>query len=216
MNGLPGMIALLGQIVDLGVAVMARSDGISGTGCQNLVGLQFTIFSTFIRITGLKETAAAAATKVVGSVRIHVDKVLFTDHRLNHVAQVLGHWIAEGLADQLTWILDGEGDFALFIPFGTGLELALTNPLGIKLNDALNFKIGFDPEFLHSEPDCEKFVPSLRIEPDLAAQILHGLDLCFDDMFPIFIVGQEHTVILGGPSFCAIGPICTGQVQNFP
>ena len=45
-----------------------------------------------------------------------------------------------------------------------------------------------DVEPFQSDPDCKKFVPSLRIEPDLAAQILHGFFLHFDDVLPGIVV----------------------------
>ena len=188
MNGLPGVIQLVAQIMDLGVAVVAGGDGVICFGGQDLVGLELAVGPALIRETGLQEAAAAAAAEVIGAVGVHVDKVLLTDHCLDHEAQVFGDRVAEGFAHQLAGILNGELDLALLVPRGTGLQLALADPLGIVLNDAFNFEVVVELEFIQSEPDCEEFVPSLRIEPDLAAQILHGVSLHFDNVLPVLVV----------------------------
>jgi hypothetical protein len=59
------------------------------------------------------------------------------------------------------------------------------------LNDAFDFEVVIDLEFFQSEPDCEEFVPSLGIEPDLAAQILHRFFLDLDDVLPGIIVTRN-------------------------
>jgi len=179
---------LITQVVDLSVAVVARGDGVVRFGRQDLVGLEFAVGPTLIRVSGLQKAAAAAAAEVVGAVGVHVDEVLFTDYRLNHEAQVLGDRVTEGFAHQLAGILNGELDFTVFVPLGTGLQFALTDPLGIILNDAFDFEVVVELEFFQSGPDCEEFVPSLRVEPDLTAQILHGVSLYFNDVLPILIV----------------------------
>jgi hypothetical protein len=71
----------------------------------------------------LQEPAAAAAAEVVGAVGVHVDEVLFTDHRLDHIAQVLGHRIAEAFAHQLAGILDRELDLRSLFHSELGLSL---------------------------------------------------------------------------------------------
>jgi len=86
---------------------------------------------------------------------MHVDEILFTHHRLDHVAQVFRYGVAISLAHQLAGILDRKLDLALLVPIGIDLELALFDPLGIQLDDALDFKIVFDLEFFQSDPDCE-------------------------------------------------------------
>ena len=189
MHGFPGMVPHLGQVVDLGVAVVAGGDGITGTGGQDLVGLEFAVFAPFVGVSVLQEPAAAAAAEIVGSVGLHVDEILFADHCPDYESQVFGHRIAEGLAHQLARVLAGEFDLALPVPFGTGFQFALPDPFCIEPNNAFNLEVGFDPEFLQSEPDREEFVTSLRIEPHLAAQVLHRLDFGADDFLPVFIVG---------------------------
>ena len=155
VHGLPGVIQLIAQVVDLGVAVVAGGDGVSRFGGQNLIGLELAVGPALIRVAGLQETAAAAAAEVVGPVGVHVDEVFFTDHRLHHEAQVLGDRIAECFAHQLAGILNRELDLAFLVPFRAGLQLAFSDPLSIILNDAFDFKFVIKFEFLRSEPDRE-------------------------------------------------------------
>jgi len=189
MHGFPRVVTLIRQVVNLSMAVVTGRDTIGGPGSQNLIGFAFTVGPAFIRISGLQKTAPAAAAVVVGAVGVHVDEVFFADHSLDHVAQFLGNGITKGFAYQLAGILNGKLDLAFLVPIGADLEFALADPLGIVLNDAFDFEIVIDVEFFQSGPDCKEFVPSLGIEPDLAAQILHGLNLGPDDMFPVFVVG---------------------------
>ncbi len=155
MHGLPCVVPLVGQVVNLGVAVVAGSNGVLRPGCQNLLGLEFAVGPPLIRESGLEESTAAAATEVVGAVGMHVDEVLFPDHRFHDEPQVLRHRVAEGFSYQLAGILDGELDFPVLVPIGTDLEFALLDPLGIVLDDALDLEVIGNLEFFQSEPDCE-------------------------------------------------------------
>jgi len=107
--------------MNLGVAVVAGGDGVVGLGCQDLVGLEIAISTPFVRKTGLQEPAAAAAAEIVGTVGVHVDEILFTDHLFDHETQVFGHGVAEGFAHQLARVLDGELDLAVLVPVGIDL-----------------------------------------------------------------------------------------------
>ena len=84
-------------------------------------------------------------------------------HRFDHVAQIFGHGIAETLAHQLAGVLDRELDLEVLVPVGVDLELALANHLGVQLDDALDLEFVGDVELFQSDPDCEEFVPSLRV-----------------------------------------------------
>ncbi len=209
MHGLPGVVPYIGKIVNLGMAVMTWRDAILSAGCQNLVGLEFAIGSPFLWIARLEETAPSAAAIVVGAVGKHLHEVFFTHHRFDHIPQVFSHWVAKGLAHQLAGILYGEFDLAVFIPIGIHFELTLTDPLGIVLNNAPNLEIVVKFEFFQSGPDCKEFVPSLRIEPDLALEVLNCFFLDLHDMFPILIISHEHAVVLSCPAFGAVSPICS-------
>ena len=168
----------------LGMAVVAGGDAVVCTGGEDLVQFHLAVFPAGIRQTGLQEAATAAAAEIIGAVGGHVDEVLFTHNGFYHKPQVFRHRVAEALPDQLAGILDGEFDLAVFVPVGIDLEFALSDPLGIILNDAFDFEFVVDFEFVQSGPDCEKFVPSLGIEPDLGLQIIHRLCLDLDDVFP--------------------------------
>ncbi len=216
MQRLPFVIIDLAQIVNLGVAVVAGCDTIAGPCGHNLLRLQTTVILPLFRKTRLQETAAAAATKIVRPVGVHVDEVLFPDHRFDHVPQVFGHGVAEGLAHQLAGVLDRKLGPDLLVPVGIDLKLALAEPLGIQLDDALDFKVVFDLEFFESDPDCKKFVPSLGVEPDLTPQIIHGLGLDPYNLFPVLVVGHEQTIVLRGPALGPVGPVGTHRVQDLP
>jgi len=86
VDGFPGVVALFGQVVDLGVAVVAGRDGVRRPGGQDLVGLKLAVFSPFVGKAGLQETAAAAAAEIVGAVGVHIDEIFFTHHSLDYVA----------------------------------------------------------------------------------------------------------------------------------
>jgi hypothetical protein len=43
----------------------------------------------------------------------------------------------------------------VFVPFGTDLQFAFFDPLGIVLNNALDFEIEIEVELLRSGPDRE-------------------------------------------------------------
>ncbi len=159
------------------MAVVAGSDAVCRAGRQNLVGFNFAVIPAGFLITGLEESAAAAATEVVGSVGGHVDEVFFTHHGFNDKTEVFGHGIAKGFPDELAGILNREFDFPVLVPVGADFQLSFPDPLGVILNDAFDFKIVGNLELLRSEPDREEFVPSLGVEPDLAFKILHGFHL---------------------------------------
>ena len=211
-----GWSRMFRQIMNLGMAVVAGRDAVSRLGCQDLICFAFAVGAPFIRKTGLQEPAAAAAAEIVGFVGIHLDKIFFTHHGLDHIAQVFGHGVAESFSNQLAGVLNGKLDLTVLVPVGIDLEFAFPDPLGIILNDAFDFKIIVEFEFFQSGPDCEKFVPSLRIEPDLAPQVFHGFLFDLHDVFPVFVVGHEHAVVFRGPAFGAVGPVRTHQVQNLP
>jgi len=212
MNGLPCVIALVGQIVNLGMTVVTGRNAIGRLCCQNLVRLEFPVAAPLFRISRLEEPAAAAAAIVVRPVGIHFDEIFFAHHRLHRVPQIFGHRIPKGFADQLTGVLYGKFDFKILVPVGIDLQLSFFDPLGIILDDALDFKIVFDVEFFQSGPDCKKFVPSLGIEPDLGLEIIHGFGLDPYNMFPGIVIGKKHAVVFSRPSLGAVCPVGTDQV----
>ena len=164
----------------------------------------------------MQKSAAAAAAVVVGAVGGHINEILFAHHRFDHIPQVLRHRISEALAHQLTGVLHGEFDAQILVPVGIDLQFALPDPLGVVLDDAFDFKVVVDFVFLQSDPDCEQFVPSFGIEPDLAPEIFDGFGLGAHNFLPVFIIRHEHTVVFCCPSCTGVGPVCTHNIKNLP
>jgi hypothetical protein len=149
------MLALIRQIVNLGVAIVARRDTVTCLSGQDLVGFAFAIGATLFRITGLEETATTAAAVVVRAVGVHFDEIFFTHHSLDHITQIFCHRVSKGFSYQLARVLYGKLDLTFPVPLGIDLEFSLADPLGVVLNDTLDFKIEVDIEFFQSGPDCE-------------------------------------------------------------
>ena len=204
---MPTAIEMFAQIMDLGMAVMARSDGILSARIYDLFGLYPAIFTAGIGKSRLQETAAAAATVIVRFVGRHVDEIFLADNLFHNVTEVIGHGVAKGLPDQLTGVLDGEGYFQVFIPIGIHRQSSFPDPFGIILNDAGYLKFVRNIEFFQSGPDCEEFVSSLRVEPYLAAQVVNSLCLDPDNMFPALVIGKKQAVIFRRPPLGTIGPV---------
>jgi len=155
MNGLPCVTALVGQIVNLGMTVVTGRYTVVRLCCQNLVCLEFPVGTPRVRISRLEKPAAAAAAIVVRPVGMHVDVIFFAHHRFYRIPQIFGHRIPKSLAYQLAGVLYGKFDFKILVPVGIDLQLSFPNPLGIILNDALDFKVVLDFEFFQSGPDCK-------------------------------------------------------------
>jgi len=165
------------EVMYLGMTIMTGGYAVFGPGSLDLIEFYLTVLMTRISITGLEVSAAPSATVVIGLVRGHINKIFFAYHRFNHKAKVICNRIAQGFPDYLTGVLDSECYLQVFIPVGVDLELPLPDPLGVKLDNALKLKVMRDIESFQSGPDRVEFVASFRVEPDLAPQILQGLDL---------------------------------------
>ena len=155
MDGLPCVIPLVGQIVNLGMAVMTGRNAVIRLCCQNLFRLEFSVAASGFRIPGLEEPATAATAIVVRPVGMHVDEIFFAHNRLHRIPQIFGHRIPKSLAYQLAGVLYGKFDFKILVPVGIDLQLSFPDPLGIILNDALDLKLVLDVEFFQSGPDCK-------------------------------------------------------------
>ncbi len=188
MDGFPCMVVDLRHIMNLGMAIVARRDAIGCLGGQDLVGLGLAVCPSLLGESGLKVSATPAAAEVIGSIRCHINEVFFTDNGLDHISHVIGNRITKGLSDQLAWILECKLDLAFLVPVGRGFQLAFSDPLGIKLNNTFNLKVVGDVEFFQSYQDCKEFVPSLGVEPDFTAQVLHRFCFNPNNFFPVFIV----------------------------
>ena len=162
------MITLVGQIMNLSMAVVTWCNAVIRLCRQNLVGFELTIASTRVRISCLEKTAAPTAAVVVRHIGVHFNKIFFAHYRFHRITQIFSHRIPKGFSDKLTRILHRKFNFEVLVPVGIDFQLSFLDPLGIILNDALDLKLVLNIEFLQSGPDCKKLVPSLGIEPVLA------------------------------------------------
>ena len=201
-------LVVIVQVVNLGMAVVTGCDAVGGPCRLYLIEFDLTKSMTRIRQTGLKEPAAPAAAVVVGSVGIHVDVIFFPHDRFHNKAKVFGHGITKTLTNHLAGVLNREFAFQFLVPVGIHLEFPFPDPLGVILNDAFNLEVIGNVEFLQSGPDRKQLMPSFRVEPDLAAQILHRLDLGPHNVFPAFIIAKEHAVVLRSPALGSVCPVC--------
>ena len=203
---------MLRHIVDLGVAVMTSRNAVIRAGRDDLVELHFSVLLPRVDVSGLKIPAPAAATIVVGLVGGHVNEIFLTHNRLDHIAQVICGRITESFSDDVAGILDREFNLQVLVPVGTDLEFPLPDPLGVVLKDAGNFQVGLDFVFLQSFQDRISDMASLRIEIDLAPEILGLFDAGSGNMFPPLVIGQEHAVVFPAPSLGAVSPVCSGNM----
>jgi hypothetical protein len=144
---------MLAEFMNLGVAIVAPGNAVIGAGGLDLLILETAVFQALLLESGLQKTAAAAATKIVGPVGLHVDKILFAHNRLDHEAEIFGNGIAVALAHDLARVLNREFDFQILVPIGIDLEFTLTDPFGIVLIDIFDLEIVLKIEFFQSGPD---------------------------------------------------------------
>lgn len=159
------------------MAIVAWCNTILGVGPHYLVIFEFSILPPGFGQAGLQKAAAAAAAVVVGSVRGHVDEIFFAHDGFYHKTKILGDGVSQCFADDLTGILYCKFYLKILIPVRTDFKFALSDPFGVIFNDALCLELVWDVEFFQSDLDCKEFVPSLRVEPDLASKIIDRFGL---------------------------------------
>ena len=139
--------------MNLSVAIVAGGDAIIRSGGLNLIVLDLSVFKALLLEPGLQEAASPAAAEIVRPVGVHVDEVFFSDHGLDNKTQVFGNCVTVALTNDLAGVLYSEFDFKVFVPVGIDLEPAFTDPTGIVLINALDFKVVSKIEFFQSGPD---------------------------------------------------------------
>jgi hypothetical protein len=144
---------MLAQLMDLSVAIVAGSNTIIRPGGLDLIVFKLPVLQTLFFKSGLQETASPTATEIVRTVGVHVNKVLFSNNRPHHKAQVFSNRISIAFANDLAGILHSELDFEIFVPVGIDLESAFPDPTGIILINTFDFKFMRDVEFFQSGPD---------------------------------------------------------------
>ncbi len=200
------------QIMNLCVAVMARRNTVICSCRHYLLKFAFAVIAPGFGESRLKESSSSATAVVVGLVGSHLYKIFRTHNCFNNIAKVVCHRVAQTFANQLAWVLYRKLYFQLFIPVGINFQFSFPDPLGIILNNALALKIVLNVEFFQPDPDCKKFVPSLRVEPDLALEIIYCFGLDRHNMFPTLIIRQKHAVVFRRPSLGAVSPVGSHQV----
>jgi len=102
---------MLTEFMYLGMAIVTGGNTIIRSGHLNLSVFQPTKSQTLLFVAGLQKTAPSAATVIIGSIGLHVDKVLLPHHSFYHKAQIFGDGISVAFTNNLAWILDCELDF---------------------------------------------------------------------------------------------------------
>jgi hypothetical protein len=171
MDGLPCMIAKIGQFMDLRMTIMASRDAVVGPGRKNLIRFYFAVSFAGIRISGLEESTAAAATEIIRPIGCHVDEVFLSHDRFNHKAKIFRDGISVAFTHDLARVLDCKLYFQFLVPIGIDRKLALPDPFCIIFIYVFNLEIMFNIEFFQSCQDREGNVPSFRIEKNFASQI---------------------------------------------
>jgi hypothetical protein len=200
------------QIVNLCVAVMAGRNTVIRFCSHYLLIFAFAVFASGFGKSRLKEPSAAATAVVVRLVGRHLYKIFLAHNCFNNIAKFVCHRVAQTLANQLAWVLYSKFYFQIFVPVGINFQFSFPDPLGIILDNALALKIVLNVEFFQSDPDCKKFVPSFRVEPDLGLEIIHCFGLDLYNMLPTLVIRQKHAVVFRCPSLGAVSPIGSHQV----
>ena len=200
------------QIVNLCMAVMARRNTVIRLCSQYLLIFAFAVFASGFGKSGLKKSSAAATAVVVRLIGRHVYKIFLAHNSLNNIPKVLCHRVAQTLTNQLAWVLYSKFYFQIFVPVRINFQFSFPDPLGIILDNALALKIVLNVEFIQSDPDCKKFVPSFRVKPDLALEIIHCFGLDLYNMLPTLVIRQKHAVVFRCPSFGAVSPVGAHQM----
>lgn len=121
MNGMKAAFIMLTQIMNLGMAVMARCNAVGSTGVHNLIEFSLSIGATRIRKPGLQKPAPAPTAEVIGKIRGHVHIVFLAYHRLHNKPQVMGDRIPKGFTNQLARVLNRKFNFKIPVPLGADL-----------------------------------------------------------------------------------------------
>ncbi len=139
--------------MDLCVTVVAAGNAVVCPGCHDLLILQPTVSQALLFEPGLEKPSAPATAVVVGPVGLHIDKILFTHHRLDHKPQIVCNGIAIAFPDNLAGVLYREFYAQILVPVGIDPELTLPDPFGVIFINIFYFKVMFQVEFFQSRPD---------------------------------------------------------------
>jgi hypothetical protein len=141
------------ELMNLGMTIMAAGNTIICAGFFDLFVFQPAECQTLFLQARLQKSATAAAAVVIGPVGNHVDKIFFPDDRFDHISQIFGNRIPEGLSNNLTGILYGEFNLEILVPVGIDLQPSFPDPLCIVFIDIFDDKVVLDVELFQSCQD---------------------------------------------------------------
>ena len=121
MNCVERSAEMVRQVMHLGMTIMATRDAVVSSRRNDLIKLEFTVGPAGFGISRLQKSTAAAAAVVVGFVRDHIDKVIFTDDGFDYETQIIRRFVAIRLSNDLTWVLHCEFDLEISVPVGIHL-----------------------------------------------------------------------------------------------
>ncbi len=130
---------MFAEFMNLRMAVVAGGNAVIRTSGLDLLVFHLPVGQTIIFEARLEKSPAAAAAIVVGTVGLHVNEVLFTNHGFHNKPQVVGNGVAITFSDNLAGILYREFNLQVFVPVRTGFKPTLTDPLCIVFVNIFDF-----------------------------------------------------------------------------
>lgn len=131
MYCIEGSTEMVTNVMDLGMTIVASGNAVICSGIHNLIEFYLAIGPACFSMPGLEETTATAATEVVRFVWSHFHHIFCANNRTYDKSQIIGDGITKALSYDLTWVLNGEFYFALFVPVGVYFKASFTDPFGI-------------------------------------------------------------------------------------
>ena len=130
---------MLAELMNLRMTVVAGGNAVISTSGLYLLVFHLPVSQTLLFEARLKKSAATAATEVIGTVRLHVNEVLFTYYGFNNKTQVFSNGVTIAFSDNLTGILYRKFNLQVFVPVGTGFKPTFTDPFCIIFVNIFDF-----------------------------------------------------------------------------
>jgi len=144
---------MLAEFMNLCMAVVAAGNTVIRPGSLDLTVFQSAEFQAGFLISGLQKTPAAAAAVIIGAVRLHIDKIFFSDNGFDDIPQIFGDGVSVALAHDLAGILNRKLYFQILVPVGVDIQFALPDPRGVVFIDVFYFEFVRNVEFFQSCQD---------------------------------------------------------------
>lgn len=139
MNNAIMPFVMFTELMNLRMTVMTGGNAVIRTGGLYLIVFHLTVSQTFIFKPRLKKSTTAAATIVVGTIGLHVNKILFTHNGFHNKTQIVGNGIAIAFPDNLAGILYRKFNLQVFVPVGTRFKPTFTDPFCIVFVNVFDF-----------------------------------------------------------------------------